>query len=668
MDTPPSITSFSPDSAIIGDGITNKNTLTLTGTAAANTTVKVYDGTTLLGSATTNSSGAWDFTTGKLSDGGHSFTAATTVASSSTTSGFPNASTTGVRDGVTLTPSGDVTINTAGAVVSGLDITGDVVITAPNVKLVDCRITGNVSFESTGATMEYCDVIGHNSLNAVDINPNGRVGQGDNTTIRFSDISNAENGIWLEGQHAIIEGNYIHNLSNNMGVPPDVAHIDGIQVPGSNIGATPLTSGTIIHNTIDMTSFPSTSAFISRDASNIEISNNLLKGGAYTVYFLGHGSGNEVSNNTFDLAGAYGYVEADPGTTTLGGNIDTRGALLPINTDGAAIAGSQVATSTATETSAPLLVKVDTAVPSAPTIVASTSAADLAKTHVEALKGTAEANSTVTVFDGTTKIGTATADANGAWSYSTKALSVRSHSFTATATDVAGNTGTASSAAAVTVSGSTPTQPPSPDPTPSQPTPTDPGHSGSEHRSQADGFDFTSLWQSRSGFTKIHGTANAGDAVKFYDGSTFLGSVTAGADGSWTFAKSLSKGVHTITAKEVDSSGHVVSESSGAAITGSTRSDTLTGTTGNDRLLGKGGDDTFVFAANFGKDVIKDFDAIGRHHDTLQFSKSVFDSFASVLDHATQAGNDVVISSGSDTLTLKNVKLSALDSHDFHFV
>ena len=417
-----------------------------------------------------------------------------------------------------------------------------------------------------------------------------------------------------------------------------------------------------------MTSFPSTSAFISLDASNIEISNNLLKGGAYTVYFLGHGSGNEVSNNTFDLAGAYGYVEADPGTTTLGGNIDTTGALLPINTDGAAIAGSQVATSTATETSAPLLVKVDTAVPSAPTIVASTSAADLAKTHVEALKGTAEANSTVTVFDGTTKIGTATADANGAWSYSTKALSVSSHSFTATATDVAGNTGTASSAAAVTVSGSTPTQPPSPDPTPSQPTPTDPGHSGSEHGSQADGFDFTSLWQSSSGFTKIHGTANAGDAVKFYDGSTFLGSVTAGADGSWTFAKSLSKGVHTITAKEVDSSGHVVSESSGAAITGSTRSDTLTGTTGNDQLLGKGGDDTFVFAANFGKDVIKDFDAIGRHHDTLQFSKSVFDSFASVLDHATQAGNDVVISSGSDTLTLKNVKLSALDSHDFHFV
>ena len=45
----PSITSFSTDSGTVGDGITNDNTLTLTGTAEANSTVKVYDGATLLG-------------------------------------------------------------------------------------------------------------------------------------------------------------------------------------------------------------------------------------------------------------------------------------------------------------------------------------------------------------------------------------------------------------------------------------------------------------------------------------------------------------------------------------------------------------------------------------------------------------------------------------------
>ena len=57
------ISSFSTDSGTVGDGITNDNTLTLTGTAEANSTVKVYDGATLLGTATANGSGAWSYTT-----------------------------------------------------------------------------------------------------------------------------------------------------------------------------------------------------------------------------------------------------------------------------------------------------------------------------------------------------------------------------------------------------------------------------------------------------------------------------------------------------------------------------------------------------------------------------------------------------------------------------
>ena len=45
----PSIASFSTDSGMVGDDITNDNALTLTGTAEANSTVKVFDGATLLG-------------------------------------------------------------------------------------------------------------------------------------------------------------------------------------------------------------------------------------------------------------------------------------------------------------------------------------------------------------------------------------------------------------------------------------------------------------------------------------------------------------------------------------------------------------------------------------------------------------------------------------------
>ena len=80
----PSIASFSTDSGTVGDGITNDNTLTLTGTAEANSTVKVYDGATLLGSAAANGSGAWSYTTAALANGAHSLTATATDAAGNT--------------------------------------------------------------------------------------------------------------------------------------------------------------------------------------------------------------------------------------------------------------------------------------------------------------------------------------------------------------------------------------------------------------------------------------------------------------------------------------------------------------------------------------------------------------------------------------------------------
>ena len=75
------------------------------------------------------------------------------------------------------------------------------------------------------------------------------------------------------------------------------------------------------------------------------------------------------------------------------------------------------------------------------------------------LTGTAEANSTVKVYDGATLLGTATANGTGAWSYTTAALSNGTHSLTATATDAAGNTGAASTAMSVTVDTAAPVAP-----------------------------------------------------------------------------------------------------------------------------------------------------------------------------------------------------------------
>ncbi|HEX3945322.1 MAG TPA: Ig-like domain-containing protein, partial [Rhizomicrobium sp.] len=57
-----------------------------------------------------------------------------------------------------------------------------------------------------------------------------------------------------------------------------------------------------------------------------------------------------------------------------------------------------------------------------------------------------EANSTVTLYDGKTELGTATANGSGAWSYTTGALANGAQVLTATATDAAGNTSAASNA------------------------------------------------------------------------------------------------------------------------------------------------------------------------------------------------------------------------------
>ena len=77
---------------ITSGGITNDKTLALSGTVNATgvSSVQVYDGTTLLGTATV-SSGNWNYTTAALPDGIHSFTATFTDGAGNTTTTSPTA-------------------------------------------------------------------------------------------------------------------------------------------------------------------------------------------------------------------------------------------------------------------------------------------------------------------------------------------------------------------------------------------------------------------------------------------------------------------------------------------------------------------------------------------------------------------------------------------------
>jgi Ca2+-binding RTX toxin-like protein len=73
-----------------------------------------------------------------------------------------------------------------------------------------------------------------------------------------------------------------------------------------------------------------------------------------------------------------------------------------------------------------------------------------------------------------------------------------------------------------------------------------------------------------------------------------------------------------------------------------------------------------VFSGAFGRDVVTDFD---RNGDVIQLDHSQFADFASVLAHAQQVGDNVVISlDADDTVTLLAYRLSNLNSGDFAFV
>ena len=82
----PVIASFSADSGAVGDHITNDNTLTLSGTAPANSTLKVFDGATQIGTTTASASGAWSYNTATLADGSHSFSISATSSGTTTAS------------------------------------------------------------------------------------------------------------------------------------------------------------------------------------------------------------------------------------------------------------------------------------------------------------------------------------------------------------------------------------------------------------------------------------------------------------------------------------------------------------------------------------------------------------------------------------------------------
>jgi VCBS repeat-containing protein len=101
-------------------------------------------------------------------------------------------------------------------------------------------------------------------------------------------------------------------------------------------------------------------------------------------------------------------------------------------------------------------------------------------------------------------------------------------------------------------------------------------------------------------------------------------------------------------------------------LTGGISADALIGGHGNDTMTGGGGPDTFVVAgANFGTDVITDFNI---HNDVIQFSAALFANYAAVVGAESFDGHNTTITHGTnEAVVLQNVAPSSLSQSNFHF-
>jgi alpha-tubulin suppressor-like RCC1 family protein len=183
---------------------------------------------------------------------------------------------------------------------------------------------------------------------------------------------------------------------------------------------------------------------------------------------------------------------------------------------------------------------IDTAAPSPPAILSALGATPAnpgySRDPALVIKGSAEPFAQVQVSDGATVLGTTAAGADGAFSFSASGLAEGSHSFTAKATDAAGNTSTASSALALVVDSIAPVAP---------------------------ALTSAALVKVANGV--LSGTAEANSAMSITVG-TGVYTVTASGAGQWSLdlqanAARLVEGANTIGLVSTDAAGNATAAS-----------------------------------------------------------------------------------------------------------
>ena len=225
----------------------------------------------------------------------------------------------------------------------------------------------------------------------------------------------------------------------------------------------------------------------------------------------------------FQNGGSIGTEIATGGTWTLLVMLDEG-----VNTFTAAATDAAGNTSDATDA---VIITLDSTAPG----VSITSTPQSVNTESFTLTGTAEAGSTVEVFQNGGSIGTEIAT-GGTWTLLVM-LDEGVNTFTAAATDAAGNTSDATDAVIITLD------------------------------STAPGVSITSTPQSvnTESFT-LTGTAEAGSIVEVFQNGGSIGTETA-TGGTWTLLVMLDEGVNTFTAAATDAAGNTSDATDAVIIT-----------------------------------------------------------------------------------------------------
>ncbi len=712
--TPPSaptIASFSNDSGVAGDHITNDNTLTLTGKASPSGTITVYDGKTKLGTATADSSGTWSFSTAKMGDGSHSFTATVTKSGMTGTASSALVVTVDtvapaapVETGDSIVNGNQVVLNgtaEAGSAIKVYDGATQVGTTTANANGSWTVTTAALSIGNHDLTATATDAAGNRSALSAPLDPVIKGASKPSAPV----IASFSNDSGVVGDH--ITNDNTLKLTGTAVAKSTITLYDGQTKLGNTTadssGAWTFSTAKLTDGAHSLTATDTVAGATSVASSALSVKVDSVVPNAPVI-----ASAKSTGHNTYDLRGtaevgssvAVFDGRAQIGTTTT----DSKGAwsftTTALSTGGHSFTAK--ATDVAGNASTPsslFSVTVSGDKPSAVSVPTITSFSNdsgilgdkITNDSTLKLTGIAASNAMISVFDGSMQIGVTKAAADGSWNYITSVLSDAKHMLSAAASDGALHQSVHSQPLAVTIDTHAPTAPS-----------LSVSASGHSVGATTTSNDFL-----------LGGKAEANSTIKIFDGGSQIGSTTTKGDGTWTFDTGhVANGAHSYASKAIDAAGNnsvmsavhkvividapsmpshhgatIASNTNGTAIDGvtstsffglsrdataggSSRSSDVNSThaQGNDWFFG-GHSDTFVFASNFGKNaVISDFHASGANHDVVQFNKSVFDGFAEVLTHATQAGHDVVIATGhGDSLTLKNTKVALLDKLDFHF-